>query len=140
MFCILNILFYHPVSEATPDSKITGSPRAAATHPTYEGYVAHISRTGTFAGHSAWLGCWPLQSVGRIVLIAVPARFLYTWLEVVAVSPGAAATHPAYKGHIAHISRTGTLIRGCSCIPRSHRHAPRLQRTRSAHLPYRHAG
>ncbi len=25
MFCILNMLFYHPVSEATPDSKITGA-------------------------------------------------------------------------------------------------------------------
>jgi hypothetical protein len=25
MFCILNILFYHPVSEATPNSKITGA-------------------------------------------------------------------------------------------------------------------
>ncbi len=25
MFCILNILFYHPISEATPDSKITGA-------------------------------------------------------------------------------------------------------------------
>jgi hypothetical protein len=25
MFCILNLLFYHPVSEATPDSKITGA-------------------------------------------------------------------------------------------------------------------
>jgi hypothetical protein len=25
MFCVLNMLFYHPVSEATPDSKITGA-------------------------------------------------------------------------------------------------------------------
>ena len=25
MFCILNMLFYHPVCEATPDSKITGA-------------------------------------------------------------------------------------------------------------------
>ncbi len=31
-------------------------------------------------------------------------------------------------------------VRGCSCIPKSRRHAPRLRRTRSAHLPYRHAG
>jgi hypothetical protein len=32
MISILNILFYHPVSEATPNSKITGAycPRAAA--------------------------------------------------------------------------------------------------------------
>jgi hypothetical protein len=25
MICILNILYYHPVSEATPNSKITGA-------------------------------------------------------------------------------------------------------------------
>jgi hypothetical protein len=25
MICILNILYYHPISEATPNSKITGA-------------------------------------------------------------------------------------------------------------------
>ncbi len=32
MFCILNMLFYHPVSEATPNSKITGAYCGANTN------------------------------------------------------------------------------------------------------------
>ena len=41
------------------------------------------------------------------------------WLEVVAVSPGAAAMHPAHKGHVAHVSCPGTLARDATLLWRT---------------------
>ncbi len=45
MFCILNILFYHPVSEATPNSKITGAYCRALV---WSEYVSGLSTTDLF--------------------------------------------------------------------------------------------
>ncbi len=43
MFCILNMLFYHPVSEATPDSKITGAYCRGLTRAIYILSIGYLS-------------------------------------------------------------------------------------------------
>ncbi len=80
MFCILIILFYHPVSEATPNSKITGAYCVAPTRRVDSLLLSStvLISTGQVATHTNFTS---VLSVTLCTWSAMPAfGFLTIWL------------------------------------------------------------